>query len=35
VVERTAAQGEAGVFERGVELAEERSGGEHIYLYIY
>jgi hypothetical protein len=32
VVERTVAQGEAGVFEGGVELAEERSGGKHIYL---
>jgi hypothetical protein len=35
VVERTAAQGEAGIFEGGVELAEERSGGKHIYLYYY
>jgi hypothetical protein len=33
VVERTAAQGPAGGFERRVELAEEGGGGKHIYLY--
>jgi hypothetical protein len=32
VVKRAAAQGEAGVLERGMELAEERSGGKHIYM---
>ncbi len=32
VMERTAAQGPAGGFERGVELAEEGGGGKHIYL---
>src|ERR1039457_3661939 len=35
VVEGTAAQGHAGVLERGVELAEEGSGSKHIYLYYY
>ena len=34
VVEGTAAQGKAGVVEGGVELAEERSGGKHIYICI-
>jgi hypothetical protein len=34
VVEGTAGQGEAGVFEGGVELAEERSSGKHIYICI-
>jgi hypothetical protein len=34
VVEGAAGQGEAGVFEGGVELAEERSGGKHIYICI-
>ena len=32
VMERAAAQGPAGGFERGVELAEEGGGGKHIYL---
>jgi hypothetical protein len=32
VMEWTAAQGPAGRFERGVELAEEGSGSKHIYL---
>jgi hypothetical protein len=34
VVEGTAGQGEAGVFEGGVELAEERGGGKHICICI-
>jgi hypothetical protein len=34
-MEGTAAQGHAGVLERGVELAEEGSGSKHIYLYYY
>ena len=33
VMEGMAAQGEARGFERGVEFAEERSGGKHMYLY--
>ena len=34
VMEGMAAQGEARGFERGVEFAEERSGGKHIYICI-
>jgi hypothetical protein len=32
VMERPVAQGPAGGFERGMELAEEGSRGKHIYL---
>jgi hypothetical protein len=34
VMERTAAQRLGRLLERGVELAEEFSGGEHISVYI-
>jgi hypothetical protein len=32
VMERAAAQGPAGGFERGMELAEKGGSGKHIYL---
>src|ERR1035437_7974363 len=35
VVERAAAQSQAGGFEWGVELAKEGGGGKHVSLYAY
>ncbi len=35
VMKGLAAQGLSGLLQRGVELAEERSGRKHIYLYKY